>query len=130
MTNLLWIALGGAGGALCRFGLGEAVQKLLGPGFAWGTLTVNLLGCGLIGLAFHVISATGTVPHEVRFLAVVGFLGSFTTFSTFSLENLNFLRDGQYLTAAIYTAVSVLGGLGLCFLGWRVGHLLLGPGGE
>ncbi len=124
MTNLLWIALGGAAGAVCRYGLTEAVQRWLGPGMAWGTLSVNLLGCFLIGLAFHWIALTGTIPHEVRFVAVVGFIGAFTTFSTFSLENLNFVRDGEYLTAAIYIGISVVVGIALTFLGMRTGHLI------
>ncbi len=124
MTNLLWIALGGAAGALCRYGLTETVQRWLGPGMAWGTLSVNLLGCFLIGLAFHFIASAGAVPHEVRFVVVVGFIGAFTTFSTFSLENLNFLRDGKYLTAGVYTGISVLAGVGLTFLGMRTAHWL------
>ncbi len=116
--------MGGAAGALCRYGLTEVVQRWLGPGMAWGTLSVNLIGCFLIGLAFHCIASTGTIPHEVRFVAVVGFIGAFTTFSTFSLENLNFLRDGDYLTAAIYTGISVVVGIALTVLGMRAGHLI------
>ncbi|MBN1943819.1 MAG: fluoride efflux transporter CrcB [Phycisphaerae bacterium] len=124
MTNFLWIALGGALGAMARYGLTEQVQKWLGPGFAWGTLSVNLLGCFLIGVAFHAISAVGPLPHEVRFLAVVGFLGAFTTFSTFSLEIVNFLRDGQFTTAAGYVLLSNIVGVGLCFAGLQAGHKL------
>lgn len=126
MTNFLWIALGGALGAMARYGLTETVQKWLGPGFAWGTLSVNLVGCFFIGLAFHAISSVGPWPHEVRFLAVVGFLGAFTTFSTFSLETINFLRDGQFTVAAGYVLLSNLACVGLCFAGLRLGHWLLG----
>ncbi|MBN1554974.1 MAG: fluoride efflux transporter CrcB [Phycisphaerae bacterium] len=124
--NIVWIALGGALGATARYGLTEGVQKWLGPGFAWGTLSVNLLGCFGIGFLFHGIASIGTLPHEVRFLAVVGFLGAFTTFSTFSLEVVNFLRDGQYATAAGYVLLSNVVGVGLCFAGWRTGHWILG----
>lgn len=126
MMNLLWIAFGGALGALARYALTEAMQKWLGSGFAWGTLSVNLLGCFLIGLAFHAMSSVGALPHEVRFLAVVGFLGAFTTFSTFSLETVNFLRDGQFTVAAGYVLTSNLIGVGLCFAGLKTGHWLLG----
>lgn len=129
MMNLVWIAVGGALGAVARYGLSEGIQKWLGAGFAWGTLSVNLLGCFLIGLSFPVISSVGNFPHEVRFLAVVGFLGAFTTFSTFSLETINFLRDGQFAVAAGYVLVSNFLGVGLCFAGMRLGHLLLGKAG-
>lgn len=124
--NWLWIALGGALGASARYGLTEAMQKWLGPGFAWGTLSVNLLGCFLIGLAFHAMASVGALPHEIRFLAVVGFLGAFTTFSTFSLETVNFLRDGQFTAAAGYVLLSNAVGVGLCFAGLKTGHWLLG----
>jgi CrcB protein len=125
MMNLLWIALGGALGATARYVLSDAIQRWLGAGFAWGTLSVNLLGCFLIGLSVHLISTVGTLPHEVRFLGVVGFLGAFTTFSTFSLETVNFLRDGQFTIAAGYILLSNLLGVGLCFAGIRLGHVLL-----
>ena len=120
----LWIALGGAAGAVCRYGLTETIQKWLGTGFAWGTITVNLLGSFLIGLMFHAIATTGQLPHEVRFVVVVGFLGAFTTFSTFSLENVNFIRDGQYTTAALYIVLSTLPGVALCFAGMKTAHWL------
>jgi len=120
----LWIALGGAAGAVCRYGLTETIQKWLGTGFAWGTITVNLLGSFLIGLMFHAIATTGHLPHEVRFVVVVGFLGAFTTFSTFSLENVNFIRDGQYTTAALYIVLSTLPGVALCFAGMKTAHWL------
>ncbi|MBN2321067.1 MAG: fluoride efflux transporter CrcB [Acidobacteria bacterium] len=128
MTNLLWIAAGGALGAMARYGLTQGIQKWLGPGFAWGTVSVNLLGCFLIGLAFHAISSVGNLQHEIRFLGVVGFLGAFTTFSTFSLETINFLRDGQFTVAAGYVLISNLVGVGLCFAGLRTGHWLLSKG--
>jgi CrcB protein len=124
MTNLIWIGLGGAAGAIARYAMTEWTQRILGPGFAWGTLCVNLLGCFLIGLAFHVIAAAGALPHYVRFLVVVGFLGAFTTFSTFSLENVNFVRDGKISAACLYVAVSNAAGIALCFAGLRLGHWL------
>ena len=123
------LAGGGAFGALGRYVLTEFIQPRLHARFpdlplAWGTLTVNYLGCFLIGLALHLISKTGPIPHEARFLFVVGFLGAFTTFSTFSLETLNLLRDGDYLIAVVYVLASVLGGLALVAAGMMLGKAI------
>ena len=121
MWNFLFIALGGAFGAVSRFGLSNVVQRWCGAGFAWGTLAVNLLGCFLIGLAYH-LAATTLVPAGVRFFVIVGFLGAFTTFSTFSLENVEFLRDGAFTTAGIYILASNLIGVVLAFTGFLLGQ--------
>jgi fluoride exporter len=121
--NLAAIAIGGACGAMCRFGLSEALQRLGGAGFAWGTLAVNLLGCFAIGLAYH-LAATTAVPAALRFALVVGFIGAFTTFSTFSLEIAEFLRDGQFTTAGLHLLLSNLAGVGLTFAGLALGHRL------
>jgi CrcB protein len=121
MHHLFWIALGGALGAVSRYALSETVQKLAGAGFAWGTLSVNLLGCLLMGLAYH-LAATTAVPANLRFLVTVGFLGAFTTFSTFGQETANFLRDGAFTTAGLYVLASNIIGVGMVFLGLWVGH--------
>ncbi len=121
MSNFLFIALGGALGAMSRYGLSNVVQRWCGVGFAWGTLTVNLLGCFLIGLAYHLAAST-FVPSGVRFFIVVGFLGAFTTFSTFSLENVEFLRDGDLTISAVYILASNLLGVVLTFAGLLLGH--------
>jgi len=88
MKNLLWVALGGGSGAVCRYLLGLAVMRF-GAGsatFPWGTWIVNMLGCFLIGLAFN-------LKGELRLLLVVGFLGGFTTYSSFSLDTLQLLKS-------------------------------------
>lgn len=125
MWNFLFIALGGAFGAVSRYGLSNIVQRWCGAGFAWGTLAVNLLGCFLIGLAYH-LAATTLVPSGVRFFVIVGFLGAFTTFSTFSLENVEFLRDGMFSVAAIYILVSNMMGVVLTFTGFVLGQRIHG----
>jgi CrcB protein len=84
---------------------------------------VNLLGCFLIGLAVHLIFLQ-KLPHAVSFLVVVGFLGAFTTFSTFANENMEFLRDGAWGAAALYVLLSTVGGVALCFAGFLLGHQL------
>ena len=121
MWNFLFIALGGAFGAVSRYGLSNIVQRWCGAGFAWGTLAVNLLGCFLIGLGYH-LATTTLVPVGVRFFVIVGFLGAFTTFSTFTLENVEFLRDGMFTTAWIYILASNLIGVVLAFTGLALGQ--------
>ena len=123
MWNLLYIAAGGAAGALCRYGLSEAIITHAGKGFPWGTLAVNLAGCFAIGLAYHLVTAQ-RIPHEISWLLITGFLGAFTTFSTFSLETNTLLRDGAYLAALAYILASVLAGVGLCAAGFWLGHVI------
>jgi CrcB protein len=121
LSMCLCIAAGGAAGAVCRWLLSEFVQNRTGAGFAWGTWTVNLLGCFLIGVAFHLVPLA-FVPNAAKFLVITGFLGAFTTFSTFSLETLDFLRDGAYATAGLYIMSSNVLGVGICAAGWALGH--------
>jgi CrcB protein len=123
MWNLLYIAAGGAAGALCRYGLSELITTHAGKGFPWGTLVVNLTGCFAIGLAVHLVP-TQKVPHELSWLVITGFLGAFTTFSTFGLETHTLLRDGACAAAAIYAISSLLAGVALCALGFWAGHVL------
>ncbi len=118
MSTFLAVALGGALGALGRYYLSTWVQSL-GTGFPWGTLTVNLLGCFLMGIVVGLLER-GTFPAEVQALATVGILGSFTTFSAFSLEALRLTQEGHWTRAAAYVAVSVLVGLGAVLIGLRV----------
>lgn len=105
-VNLFLIALGGAVGALARFGLTGWVQPRAGS-FPWGTLAVNVLGSFLLGLAFRAIEA-GAVPMAWRQGITIGMLGAFTTFSTFSLEAVALARDGDWAQAVTYVVASVL----------------------
>lgn len=123
--NLLAIALGGALGALARFGVGNAVAALFGRVFPWGTLTVNLLGSICIGACFLLIVQNEDVRREWESVATVGFLGAFTTFSTFSLETLLLIESGRLLAASGYVAASLALCVGGCALGMRLARLAL-----
>lgn len=121
MLKLAVIAVGGAVGALARYGLGGFVQQAVkSTSFPAGTLVVNLAGCLLIGIGGGLIESRQLFSPDVRALIFVGFLGSFTTFSTFGLEGFNLARDGQWLSAATYIGISV--GVGLAAV--LVGHML------
>lgn len=118
---LLCIAIGGAAGALARYALSEVIKHTTGAGFPWGTLCVNLLGCFLIGMAVHLVTLPA-VPFGLDYMIVIGFLGAFTTFSTFSLESINMLRDGEFTRAGLYILASNIAGIALGFVGFTVGH--------
>ena len=108
MKHLLFIALGGAGGALARHWVSSLVHSGTGSHFPWGTLTVNALGSFAIGVAFALIVERGLVHPDWRSVTMVGFLGAFTTFSTFSLEALTLYENGQPGFALLYIGSSVL----------------------
>lgn len=107
--QLLLIATAGALGAVARYGLSGWVQERAAF-FPWGTLAVNVLGSFLLGFVFRYLEAT-TLPAEWRQAATIGFLGAFTTFSTFSYEAVMLAQDGDWQRAGAYVAASV--GLGL-----------------
>lgn len=107
MITLLQVALGGAIGAVLRYGTGMLAVRLAGSGFPWGTLTVNLLGSFLMGMAFAIL---GPRAPGGLFL-MTGVLGGFTTFSAFSLETVALIERGAPGLAAAYVLASVTGGV-------------------
>jgi len=108
MKHLVFIALGGAGGALARHWMSSLVHASANSHFPWGTLSVNLLGSFGIGIAYIMIVERGLVHPDWRSVTIIGFLGAFTTFSTFSLEALELLEKGQAGLAAGYIVLSVM----------------------
>ena len=109
MGNLLLIGLGGALGAMARYWLGGRVQALSGSfSFPYGTLAVNVLGAFLLGFLAYLVEGRGLLTPEARALLMVGLLGAFTTFSTFGLETLNLLREGQTTAALANIGASLL----------------------
>ena len=120
MPTALLVALGGALGALARWGLGVGLARWLGETAPWGTWAANALGCLLIGIALPLVAA----DHPRRAVAVVGFLGAFTTFSTYTAETLALWEAGRPALAAANAAGSVLVGLAVCGVGLWIGRAL------
>lgn len=112
MTQTLSIAAGGAIGALFRFWVSTGVYAILGRGFPYGTLAVNVLGSFLMGFLFVLLNERMVASPEIRAALLIGLLGAFTTFSTFSIETLNLLEQAAY-TKAI---ANVLGSVLLCVI--------------
>lgn len=117
MNQTLSIAAGGALGALLRFWMSGAVYAWLGRGFPYGTLAVNVLGSLLMGFLYILMLERMSLGPEWRAFVLVGLLGAFTTFSTFSIETLNLLQQADYLKAVLNMAVSVLACVAAALLG-------------
>ncbi|MGB3328692.1 MAG: fluoride efflux transporter CrcB [Thermomicrobiales bacterium] len=113
----VWIGLGAAIGANLRYLVGRLMATWLGAGFPWGTLTINVTGSFLIGVIATLLGERLTVPGEWRIFLVVGLLGGYTTFSSFSLEAVVLFNAGRWLAATGYILASVLLGVLACVLG-------------
>jgi CrcB protein len=115
--RFLWVGLAGAVGAIARYAIGSNVDQ---SHFPWATLGINLSGAFLLGLFLTV--ALGQVSVDVMTPVAVGLIGGFTTFSTFAWEGFTLGRTGRAWTAAVYVAVSVLGGLLAAWVGYATGR--------
>ena len=119
MMNVLLVALGGAVGAMARYGVGLGAARLFGLAFPWGTLAVNVVG----GLAMGLLAArTGPDQEALRLALGVGVLGGFTTFSAFSLETVRLMQHQPGL-AALYVIAPVAFSVGACWAGYSLGRI-------
>lgn len=120
MNQIVAIAAGGAAGALARYYLSVATYSVLGRGFPYGTLVVNIVGSLLMGYLFVLFTEKLAVSAVMRAGILVGLLGAFTTFSTFSLETLNLVEEGEISKAALNVFISVT----LCIIAAWAGMIL------
>ena len=116
---IAWIALGGAIGAVARYAMAGLVQRYTSPYFPYGTFAVNIAGCLAFGLIFGLTEHRFAISPAMRAFLLIGVLGGFTTFSSYTFESFQLLRDAQFLRASLNAAGQVFLGL-LCF--W-IGYL-------
>ncbi len=114
---ILVIAAGGALGAVARHLVNNRVTAWFGDGFPWGILTINVTGSFAMGILVGALEFSWSPPQEVRAFIVVGFLGAFTTFSSFSLQVALLYERGQMVLAGLYIAASVVLAVGGLFAG-------------
>lgn len=128
----LYIAVGGACGAVARFFLSTWVYNKTQQVFPYGTFLVNLVGCFLLGLFYTIFLEKSVVNPQIRSMITVGFLGAFTTFSTFSLETLNIIKEGNIGISLLYAGLSIFLGILFVWLGTGVANFFnkLGERGE
>jgi CrcB protein len=117
IAKLAWIALAGAAGTLCRYGLQGLVQRQSASLFPWGTFAVNMAGCFLFGVAWALAEEKSLLTAQVRTVILVGFMGAFTTFSSFAFETVQLMRDAQWLLAAANVVGQNVLGLAALVLG-------------
>lgn len=125
IAQVVAVALGGSLGAVARFLLSNQVYAWFGRDFPWGTLTVNVIGSFLIGFLAMLFIEKLHLSIEMRTFLIVGFLGSFTTFSTFSNETFLLIQSAEYLKAVLNVLVSVIFGLFAVALGIWAGKLFV-----
>jgi CrcB protein len=111
------IALGGALGALARYQLAAMIQARVPGGFPWGTFVVNITGCLVMGVAMTLLAERLVVNPNWRFLIPIGFIGAYTTFSTFEMETFRAVNEGAWLTGAANVVGSVVAGYVALWLG-------------
>jgi len=119
--NITLVAFGGAFGATLRYLIGLGMISLFGKGFPFATLAVNLLGSLIMGIIFQLVQQATITASPWWPLIGVGFLGALTTFSTFSMDNLVLLQQGELLKAMLNVALNVV----VCILAAYVGTLLV-----
>ena len=124
MVRLLWICLAGAAGTAARYLIGLWSAGRFGPTFPYGTLIVNLTGCFLIAFVMEVAAARSW-PETTRLAVTVGFLGGFTTYSSFNFETTRLAQTGILSGASAYVLATLVGGLAAGILGMLAARLLL-----
>ncbi|GAV20715.1 CrcB protein [Mariprofundus micogutta] len=122
--QLLAVAIGGAAGAVMRWLMASGIQKMAGGGFPWGTFAVNAIGSFLLGFLFVWLIERSTASELVRLALTVGFLGAFTTFSTYSLESIRLLQEGALALAFGNVLGQVIICLTLTWLGIQLARTL------
>lgn len=120
LWNVIIIGLGGSLGALSRFGIGKVVENTVGLSATWSVIIANLLGCFLFGIIFEITLEENLLNSYYRPFLLTGFLGSLTTFSTFTHHNFTMMRTNDWITAGLNIFFQIAVGLFLVWFGTRL----------
>lgn len=123
-TKLILIAVAGTVGTLSRYWVSGLTYQVLGSRFAYGTLAVNVIGCLLFGIVWTLSEERMAISVLARTVILVGFMGAFTTFSTFAFETMSYVRDSQYLLAFLNIASNCVLGFGALVSGTLIARML------
>jgi fluoride exporter len=122
--NMMLLAVAGALGTLARFGLSSLAQQFFGGRFPWGTFSVNLVGCLCFGIVWSLLEERSILPPESRLFILTGFMGAFTTFSTWSYESYMLVREGAWIMAGTNIVIQPILGILLFAAGsWAAKHI-------
>lgn len=124
MQKYLLIATGGAFGSIARYWVGSAISSRIGAKFPYGTFIINISACVIIGFAITFLGKRADLSPAWRYLIPIGFVGAYSTFSTYEWETLSTLRSGAFLLAALYAVGSLLLGLVAVWVGAVLADLL------
>lgn len=123
LRTMLLVGLGGFLGSISRFLVGQGLHRIFDTVFPIGTMTVNIVGCFIIGLVYSLAERDNLINPEMRMFLAVGFCGGFTTFSSFAFDKLKLFKDGEFLYLSGYVAGSVFLGFIAVYLGTQVHKL-------
>lgn len=126
LQNYIIVFIGAGIGGVLRYWLSGFVYKFFPPTFPYGTLTVNVLGSFIIGIVMYYLDSNELISQQIRIFLTVGFCGGLTTFSTFSYETINYLKDREYLYASTNILLNLFLTLFALFIAYKLSKLLAG----
>ena len=124
MQKYILIAIGGAFGSIARYWVGSTIAGRMGTKFPYGTFLINMTACALIGFSLTFLARRADLNPAWRFLVPIGFIGAYSTFSTYEWETLSTVRSGAFLLAALYAVSSLVLGLAAVWGGSLIAEIL------